>query len=145
MALSRVTTWNSGDVLTAAALNGEFNNVLNNALTLISPLTGNLDVNLKQLLNVALEPRASAPTAGTAGRVSFNTVETQLNVDDATNIRRVPTLTGVAQGDIIYASATNQWARLGAGGNGLVLTLAAGIPTWGSVATSPLFNQVFGG
>lgn len=42
MALSRVTTWNSGDVLGASVLNGEFNNILNNALSLISPLTGAL-------------------------------------------------------------------------------------------------------
>ena len=42
MALSRVTTWSSGQVLTAGDLNGEYNNILNNALTLISPLTGNL-------------------------------------------------------------------------------------------------------
>ena len=42
MALSRVSVWSSGQVLTAGDLNGEFNNILNNALTLISPLTGNL-------------------------------------------------------------------------------------------------------
>ncbi len=36
MALGRIKTWNAGDTLTAADLNGEFNNVLNNPFSLIS-------------------------------------------------------------------------------------------------------------
>ena len=42
MALSRVKTWIALEVLTASDLNAEFNSILNNALSLISPLTGNL-------------------------------------------------------------------------------------------------------
>ena len=42
MALSRLTNWADGDILTSAALEAEFDNIYNNALTLISPLTGNL-------------------------------------------------------------------------------------------------------
>ena len=42
MALARIKTW-IAEILTAADLNAEFNNILNNALTLISPLTGSLD------------------------------------------------------------------------------------------------------
>lgn len=44
MALARVKTWSAGEVLTASDLNTEVNNILNNALTLISPLTGALDL-----------------------------------------------------------------------------------------------------
>lgn len=44
MALSRVKSWSSGEVLTASDLNSEFNNILNNARSLISPLTGSLDM-----------------------------------------------------------------------------------------------------
>lgn len=44
MALSRLTTW-AKQTLTFQALNAEFNNILNNALSLISPLTGSLDAN----------------------------------------------------------------------------------------------------
>ena len=40
MALARVKVWNPGDVLTAADLNAEFNNLLNNPIALISPTTG---------------------------------------------------------------------------------------------------------
>ncbi len=43
MALSRVHTWISGEVLNASDLNAEFNNILNNAASLVSPLSGNLD------------------------------------------------------------------------------------------------------
>lgn len=42
MAISRVTEWSAGAVLTAAALNAEFDNILDNALSLISPITGTL-------------------------------------------------------------------------------------------------------
>ncbi len=41
MALSRVKTW-AAESLTYSDLNAEFDNILNNALTLISPLTGDL-------------------------------------------------------------------------------------------------------
>lgn len=42
MAIARIKVWVAGEVLTASDLNGEFNNILNNALSLISPLTANL-------------------------------------------------------------------------------------------------------
>jgi len=50
MALSRVKTWVSGEVLTASDLNAEFNNILNNARSLISPLTGTLDMDGYELI-----------------------------------------------------------------------------------------------
>ena len=37
MALARVKTWSSGEVLTATDLNAEFNNILNNGAALVSP------------------------------------------------------------------------------------------------------------
>lgn len=42
MAISRVITWSAGQTLTAAALNAEFDNILNNALSLVSPWTANM-------------------------------------------------------------------------------------------------------
>ena len=44
MSLARVTNWTTGQVLTAAALNAEFNNILNNPASLIAgaTLTSNL-------------------------------------------------------------------------------------------------------
>jgi len=37
MAIARITTWSSGQTLTASALNAEFNNILNNGVDLWSP------------------------------------------------------------------------------------------------------------
>jgi hypothetical protein len=45
MSLSAYKTWSANEVLSAADLNNSFLRILNNALTLISPLTGNLDFN----------------------------------------------------------------------------------------------------
>jgi hypothetical protein len=39
MAISRLTVWTSGQILTAAALNGEFNNIINNGVDSWSPAT----------------------------------------------------------------------------------------------------------
>ena len=50
MALSRVKTWIADEVLSASNLNAEFNNILNNALSLISPITGTLDLDGKELI-----------------------------------------------------------------------------------------------
>ncbi len=44
MAISRVKTWIAAEILTASDLNTEFNNIINNALSLISPLSGTLNV-----------------------------------------------------------------------------------------------------
>ena len=50
MALSRIKTWVSGEVLTASDLNAEFTNILSNAISLISPLTALLDLDGKELI-----------------------------------------------------------------------------------------------
>lgn len=52
MSLSRVKNWGT-EILYSADLNAEFNNILNNALSLISPLTGSLDFNGNLLTNLA--------------------------------------------------------------------------------------------
>ena len=44
MALSRVKTWIAAEVLLASDLNAEFNNLINNAGSLISPATANFDL-----------------------------------------------------------------------------------------------------
>ena len=44
MALARVKVWSSGEILYATDLNNEFNSILNNAFSLISPLTGAIDL-----------------------------------------------------------------------------------------------------
>lgn len=51
MSLARITTWSLGDILTATALNAEFNNLLNNAMAMVSPATTDLDLNTHLLIN----------------------------------------------------------------------------------------------
>lgn len=51
MSLGRITTWSLGDILTAAAINAEFDNILNNAMAAVSPATTNLNLNSKVLIN----------------------------------------------------------------------------------------------
>jgi hypothetical protein len=73
MALSRITTWNANDVLTAAALNAEFNNILNNPISLISPLTAALAAggqDITGLDELAFDDAAANATA--AGRLRRN-------------------------------------------------------------------------
>ena len=84
MALSRVKVW-SAEVLTAADLNAEFNNIINNATSLISPLSAGLDWDgFSHILDAAgvttaqstaaiawtLSPGAKTGTPGTTGSVS---------------------------------------------------------------------------
>ena len=63
MALSRVKSWSAGEVLTASDLNAEFNNILNNPVSLISPLTAALDMNgLELILDADADTSITADT-----------------------------------------------------------------------------------
>ena len=46
-----------------------------------------------------------------------------------------------ATGDILFANATNSLAKLAAGSNGEVLTLAAGVPSWAAAAGGGLWSE----
>ena len=67
MSLGRVKVWIPGDILTAADLNSEFNNILDNPLTLISPSTGAINFNLQSHTN--LLPSAITATSGNTGDI----------------------------------------------------------------------------
>lgn len=144
MALSRVTTWISGQVLTASALNGEFNNILDNALSLISPLTGSLNVNSNSLTSINETHFVdSAADATAAGRLRRNA--TNLTWHDGTAARillhasnGVANTLADAKGDIIAASAADTWARVAVGANDTFLVAdsaqAAGVK-WATVTS----------
>jgi hypothetical protein len=89
MALARVKTW-VREVLTFADQNAEFDNILNNALSLISPLTGNLaagDNDLTGLDELHFTDAVAGATA--AGRLRRNS--TMLTWHDGTAARNLLT------------------------------------------------------
>jgi hypothetical protein len=51
-------------------------------------------------------------------------------------------LTTYTTGDILYSSASNTLAKLSAGTNGQILTLASGIPSWAAAAASGTDEQL---
>lgn len=63
MSLARIKTWNPGDVLTAADLNGEIDNIIDHPISLISPTTG--PINFASVAHTNLVP--SALVAGSTG------------------------------------------------------------------------------
>lgn len=158
--LSRVKTWVSAEVLTHTDLNAEFSNIIDNFLTGLTPLTGNLDFNDKEALNLVLEKLAADGT-GVEGQVIYNTTNDHLKLknDSAwTFVLDVPTMgtsgqflktdgtdaswglpadlaiASQAQGDILYFDGTN-WVSLAAGTSGYYLkTQGAGAnPVWVAV------------
>ena len=88
MALTRSTEWTAGDTLTAADLNAEFNNVLQNPISLISPTTGDINFGSNQALSFRVEVLSSDPASSTGnqGRIFFNTGSTTLKMDNGTAI-----------------------------------------------------------
>jgi hypothetical protein len=139
MALARVTIWVAGQILTAAALNGEFNNIINNPLTLLSPTTGNINFSNNQALSFGLEKLASQPVAANAGRIYFNTATKQIEVDDGTIIRTAPTTPISSAGYIVVgaSSGDGSWKNIVPGTSGQVATITApGIIGWAAVPAS---------
>lgn len=59
MALTRLSQFDTGTVLTEVAIEAEFDNIYNNALTLISPLTGTLALGGNRLTGAALGSETS--------------------------------------------------------------------------------------
>jgi len=92
MAISRVHTWVALEVLTASDLNNEFNNILNNAVSLVSPLTANLDFNNFKAVNFRFEVQSSTQSAAQQGRAYYQSTEQTLHIDSGSTILRVPTL-----------------------------------------------------
>jgi hypothetical protein len=67
MALSRVRVWIPGDILTAQDLNSEFNNILDNPISLISPTTG--AINFNGVAHTGLIPGAITASSANTGDI----------------------------------------------------------------------------
>jgi hypothetical protein len=53
--------------------------------------------------------------------------------------------TTISTGDILYGSASNVLSKLAAGSDGDVLTLASGVPSWGSASAASEVHSMTGG
>ena len=67
MAITRVKTWSNNEILTHTDLNGEFDNILNNANSLISPLTGDLSAGNNSITNLEAGTATAPAIAGNNG------------------------------------------------------------------------------
>lgn len=147
MAISRVKNWVSGEVLTASDLNGEFNNLLNNALAFLSPLTGTLDFSENQATNLRLENRTTFPALGNPGRVYWRTDTNAMYGDTGSATAYIPSIQAVATGMLIVGAAATGFGSLTVGTNGTVLaadsTQTYGIKWTTQASVNPIAVHVF--
>lgn len=118
MALSAVKTFVGGEILYAADLNALNTNILNNALSLISPLTGNLDASSNDITAIdelAFTDAVANPSA--SGRVRRNGSALMWAIEDA----RTNTTTRV-----LTAQATTSGAPAASIGVGMLFNAESG-------------------
>jgi hypothetical protein len=121
MAQSRVKTWVDAEILTHTDLNAEINNILDNALNVISPLTGNLDAGNNTILNIGAAGTDFSATGG-------------LTLADALTIT-AGGLT-VTAGNLAVSSGTASVTEEDARTNTVAYNLTVGGTTSGSPAAS---------
>ena len=140
MALSRVTTWASNDILTASALNGEFNNILNNAVSLISPLTANVSAGNFQITDLTAEAVTSAFSSGNTGRVGYRTDLARLQTYTG-SVNQIVAMANDAAMNFTFNSDFELWG-LGTAlaPSGWTLAASAGSPTIAKDTTAGQFK-----
>lgn len=136
MALSRVKTW-IAEILYASDLNAEFNNLLNNALSLISPLTGNLDAGGNKITTLG------APTALADGMRLGDSISnlgiyyTTAGTEPTYTLTPSPAITAYAAGQwfLIKVHSTN------ASGDATLNVSAIGAKAWYNSHAKPLLSN----
>lgn len=133
MAISRVKTWGA-EVLTFATLNAEFDNILNNALSLVSPWTANMAAGGFRLtgLHLGTVGDPSLQFTGDTNTGIFSPGADQLNLVTA----GVSRLMIAADGTITLGTP---WG-VGSGGTGLAVGTSGGI--LGFTGTTTLASSV---
>lgn len=146
MAISALKTWIAGEVLTASDLNGMNTNILNNALSLISPLTGNLNFNNNQATNMRLEVQTATQAAAQSGRIYWQSTEGTIHLDTGSLIGRAPALTGIQQGRLVGitnpsgVSGATVYSQIELGAN---LTLTGTSLAAAAAVVNPLQSVIF--
>ena len=137
MALGRVKTWIS-EILTAADLNAEFNNILNNATSLISPATAAWDMDGKELI---LDADADTSiTADTDDQVDVKIGGTDKLKMIATGITAMGVDFVEAEGAAVAsAGTTNIWAG---DGNTLHITGTTTITSFGTAPQAGAWKKI---
>lgn len=112
MALARVKTWVSGEVLLASDLNSEFNNLLNNALTLIAPLTASLNAGGFKLTSYGTtdvpSARSDVPAVGQIQDQTFTWCGTAGGTANALTLTPSPAITAYSAGQaFVFKSSSS--------------------------------------
>jgi hypothetical protein len=137
MTLTRIKSWIPGEILTAADLNAEFNNLLGNPTTLISPLQAALDFNNHRSYNFVLEHTVADPPPSPAseGRLFYDAVTDQVKVDTGTAIQVVGpgvivTSTSTATSTSTSGSVVTVMGGMGTHVKGLHGTISSNLATF---------------
>ena len=133
MALFMLATPVTGNTISRTDYINEFNNIYQNSVALISPLTANVNANSKEITNFSLETLSATPSTQKAGRLAFLTTGKQFALDDGAQIRFVPAMYSLTAGDVPMATSSNQYGKLAIGTTGQVLQVSGGLPAWTSV------------
>jgi excisionase family DNA binding protein len=115
LAATGINNQNSG-ITNAGSITGGTGFTSSGTITLAGLSTGILHANSSGVLSSSAVALGSADVSGALGISNGGTG-----------------LTSFTLGDIIYASATNTLAKLGAGGENEVLAMVSGIPDWTSI------------
>lgn len=122
MAQSRVKTWVPGEVLTSVDQNAEFDNILNNALAVVSPWTGNMAAGGNDLTGIdELAFNDAAANASAARRLRANGAN--LTWHDGTAARQIlesgtwtvdlgPSGSATRAVDTVYQNTSGRWRRV---------------------------------
>ena len=108
MSLARVKNFVQGEVLTATDLNAEFNNILSNALALVSPLGADLAAGSHKITGLA-----AGFQTGDALRFEQNVPATQAEMEAGTSVT-APVVSGRQH---FHPSSAKGWAFGDADGN----------------------------
>lgn len=126
MALVRLATPVAGTTIDPDThFKTEFDNIYNNALALISPLTGTLNAGNNQITNHRLENVAATPSGNSLhGRTVWHSTFRQLQLVDGTQIRVIPALYQARTNRVVIATSPSQF------GEGPVIATTSGSCIW---------------
>lgn len=136
MAISRTKEWATGDVLTEADLEAEFDAIYGGGIALISPLTGNLDCNSKTftgygatastMLYLDASKALTATTAPTNGQLlvgSTSAVPALATITGGTNITVTNAAASITIAETVVALVP-EYGGISVAGNSTVTTIA---------------------